>query len=69
MEEEINKAKLEVESKHKAMREMEEEMWKMKNDNHSETLSTSTLSRADESARLSELEETFEERYSKVNFF
>lgn len=67
MEDEIGKVKLEVETKHKAMRELEEEMWKMKNnDSQGEALSSSTISRAEESARFMELEESFEERYTKV---
>lgn len=70
MEEEINKTKLEVENKHKAMREMEEEMWRMKNnDGTVETLSSSTISKAEETARFAELEDSFEERYSKVKYF
>ncbi|KAK6633309.1 hypothetical protein RUM44_003910 [Polyplax serrata] len=67
MEDEIGKVKLEVETKHKAMRELEEEMWKMKNnDSQGEALSSSTISRAEESARFMELEESFEERYTKL---
>lgn len=67
LEEEIAKTKSEVEKKHSAMREMEEEMWRMKSsDGQGEALSSSTISRAEDSARLMELEESFEERYTKV---
>lgn len=36
-------------------------------DTQSEILSTSTISRADDSQRMKELEDTFEERYMRVN--
>lgn len=35
-------------------------------DTQSEALSTSTISRADDSQRMKELEDTFEERYMRV---
>jgi hypothetical protein len=35
----------------------------------SEVMSSSTISRAEESARLKDLEETFEERYTKVRCY
>jgi hypothetical protein len=35
----------------------------------SEAMSSSTISRAEESARLKDLEETFEERYTKVKCY
>lgn len=34
----------------------------------SEVMSSSTLSRAEENARLKDLEESFEERYTKVKY-
>jgi hypothetical protein len=34
----------------------------------SEVMSSSTISRAEENARLKDLEETFEERYTKVKY-
>lgn len=67
IEEETNKVKAELETKDKTLRDMEEEIWKLKNnDSQTESLSTSTLSKVEESARLADVEETFEERYSKV---
>lgn len=64
---EIEEMKLDVENKDKIIKEMEEEIWKLRNgDPHGETLSSSTLSRVDEAARLMDVEESFEERYSKV---
>lgn len=36
-------------------------------DTQSEVLSTSTISRADDSQRMKELEDTFEERYMRVS--
>ena len=37
-------------------------------DGQSEVMSTSTISRAEDSQRMKELEDTFEERYMKVSF-
>lgn len=36
-------------------------------DGHSEVMSTSTISRADETQRMKEMEDTFEDRYMKVS--
>lgn len=70
VEEESGRLKLELEGKVKAMRDMEEEIWRLKsNDSQTEALSTSTISKVEETARLADLEESFEERYSKVIFF
>jgi hypothetical protein len=35
----------------------------------SEVMSSSTISKAEESARMKDLEETFEERYTKVRYY
>ncbi|XP_069676250.1 GRIP and coiled-coil domain-containing protein 2-like isoform X5 [Periplaneta americana] len=43
-----------------------EEMRRESGDVHSEVMSSSTISKAEESARLKDLEETFEERYTKL---
>ncbi|KAL0281276.1 UNVERIFIED_CONTAM: hypothetical protein PYX00_002312 [Menopon gallinae] len=65
--EELEQTKSDLENKEKAIKEMEEEIWKLKNsDPHGETLSSSTISRVDEAARLMDVEESFEERYSKL---
>lgn len=39
----------------------------LRDDTHSETLSTSTISKLEDTQRMKELEDTFEERYMKVS--